>query len=67
MAGAPIYSGDADAVVVVVVAVIVFVDVVAVVAVTISPQHKSDLYTLSSRKSLWCWAELREYPGSHVE
>ena len=21
----------------------------------------------SSRKSLWCWAELREYPESHVE
>ena len=36
MAGAPIYSGDAAGVVV----------VVGVVVVTISPQHKSDVYTL---------------------
>ena len=41
MAGAPIYSGDADGV------VVVGGGVVVVVVVTISPQHKSDVYTLS--------------------
>ena len=40
MAGAPIYSGDADGV------VVVGGGVVVVVVVTISPQHKSDVYTL---------------------
>ena len=46
MAGAPIYSGDADGV------VVVGGGVVVVVVVTISPQHKSDVYTLLSQVTL---------------